>query len=92
MIAITKLSFFFANCLSLVFIGILLIGIKVLWKAKESAEMYSREQDKANLEVFVNLANHLGLVDDKIDNTLNKLDTTHDKLDKMREVIVKSLK
>ena len=70
--------------LSLFFIVILLYAIKVLWKAKEKAEIYSREQDKNNLEVFINLANHLGLVD-------NKINDSHDKLDEIRKLIIDSL-
>lgn len=70
--------------LSLFFIVILLYAIAVLWKSKKASDDYSREQDKKNLEVFLNLANHLGLVDSKIDGS-------HTKLDELRKLIVDSL-
>lgn len=31
-------------------------AIGVLWKAKESRDLYIREQDKANLQVLINLS------------------------------------
>ena len=70
--------------LALFFIVICLYAIKVLYKSNESKAAYILENDKANLEVFLKLANHLGLVDQKIDNS-------HEKLDDIRNLIINKI-
>lgn len=70
--------------LALFFIIICLFAIAKLFKSNEAKATYILENDKANLEVFIKLANHLGLVDQKVD-------TSNDKLDDIRNLIINKI-
>ena len=43
-------------------VGGLVTALGILWKSKESAEVYIREQDKANTQILTNLSKMLEII------------------------------
>lgn len=59
----------------LFFVVLLMIALRVIWKAYQEEVTYIKEQDKANLEMMMKITSTVGNVSEQADKIDDKVDT-----------------
>lgn len=61
-------------------IVILITFIGILWKSKQTDQTYIREQEKANLELYMNITNTMNDIAKNSEKNGNKLESLQEKV------------